>query len=179
MCVYIHMRIYIHICIQMHIYIYTYMYKYVYIHKHIFTHNLSTFRHVSIFPRSSSGSLYINSAYMYKHGWIIKQIKILLSTNRTDLIHIVQQYSGVCQSERNWFQNLARCSICSFQHTVKYTYLGVIRSRPTTQSKVSIQHNHSKRKNKIGNQKYKCKNNTKLIYLTYIHCTNKQITELN
>jgi hypothetical protein len=28
------------------------------------------------------------------------------------------------------------------------------------------------------NLNYKCKNNIKLIYLTFIHCTNKQITEL-
>jgi len=29
------------------------------------------------------------------------------------------------------------------------------------------------------NKKYKRKNNIKLIYLTFIQCTNKQITELN
>jgi hypothetical protein len=29
------------------------------------------------------------------------------------------------------------------------------------------------------NKKYKCKNNIKLIYLTFIHCRNKQITEPN
>jgi hypothetical protein len=44
-------------------------------------------------------------------------------------------------------------------------------------------------KHKIKNIKYKCKNNIKLIYLTFIHCTykfekhkqypNKQTTELN
>ena len=34
----------------------------------------------------------------------------------------------------------------------------------------------------IQNQKYKCKNNTTLIYLSFVHCTckfEKQITELN
>ena len=68
-------------------------------------------------------------------------------------------------------------------------YLGVIRSRPTADSKVTIQHNYLNRKNITQNQKYKCKNNIKLFYLTFIHCTskfenhkqgaNKQITELN
>jgi len=46
-------------------------------------------------------------------------------------------------------------------------YLGVIRSRSTTYSKFTIQHNHLNRKNVIQNQKYKCKNNIKLIYLLY------------
>jgi len=32
---------------------------------------------------------------------------------------------------------------------------------------------HLNRKNIIQNQKYKCENNKKLIYLTFIHCTNK------
>ena len=50
-------------------------------------------------------------------------------------------------------------------------YLGVIRSRLTAQCKVTIQQNHLNRKNIIQNQKYKCKNNTKLIYLTFLHCT--------
>ena len=35
------------------------------------------------------------------------------------------------------------------------------------------------RKNVIQNKKYKRKNNIKLIYLTFKHSTNKQITELN
>jgi hypothetical protein len=58
-------------------------------------------------------------------------------------------------------------------------YLGVTRYRTTAYSKVTTQHNHLNRKNIIQNKKYKCKNNIKLIYLTFIHCTNKQITELN
>jgi len=49
-------------------------------------------------------------------------------------------------------------------------YLGVIRSRATAWGKVTIQHNHLNRKNIIQNQKYKCKNYIKLIYLTFIHC---------
>jgi len=52
-------------------------------------------------------------------------------------------------------------------------YLGVIRSRPIAENKVTIQHNHLNRKNIILNQKYKSKNNIKLIYLTFIHCTCK------
>jgi len=47
-------------------------------------------------------------------------------------------------------------------------YLGVIRSRPTVYSKVTIQHKQLNRKNIIQNKKYKCQNNTKLIYITYI-----------
>ena len=66
--------------------------------------------------------------------------------------------SGVRQNERNWFQNLVHYSICSFQHTLKYMYLGVIRSRSTAQSTVTIQHNHLNMKNIIQNKKYKCKN---------------------
>ena len=50
-------------------------------------------------------------------------------------------------------------------------YLGIIRSRPTAYCKVTIQHNHLNMKNIIQNQKYKGKNNIKLIYLTFIHCT--------
>jgi hypothetical protein len=41
-----------------------------------------------------------------------------------------------------------------------------------------MQHNHLNRKNIIQNQKYKCKNNIKVLYLTFILCTNKQITEM-
>ena len=122
-------------------------------------------------------------------------------------------YSGVRQNECNWFQNLVRYSNCSFQHTLKYTYLGAIRSRPTAYSKVTIQHNHLNRKKMmiyltaIGltpggsstvhiytrtiheqhnrhktihrttqlrkSKNYKCENNIKLIYLTFIHCTCK------
>ena len=67
--------------------------------------------------------------------------------------------SGICQNERNWFQNCVRCSICLFQHTLKYMYLEIILSRPTDQSKVTI--------------KYECKNNRKFIYLTFIHCSCK------
>ena len=52
-------------------------------------------------------------------------------------------------------------------------YLGVLRSRTTAYSKVTIQHNHLNRKNIIQNQKYTWKNNIKLIYLTVIHCTCK------
>ena len=53
-------------------------------------------------------------------------------------------------------------------------YLGVIRSRATAWGKVTIQHNHLNRKNIIQNQKYKCKNYIKLIYLTFMHhCTCK------
>jgi len=52
-------------------------------------------------------------------------------------------------------------------------YLGVIRSRPTDYSKVTTQHNHLIRKNIIQNQKYMCKNDIKLIYLTFIHWTCK------
>ena len=40
---------------------------------------------------------------------------------------------------------------------------------PTAYSKVTIQHNHLNRKNIIQDKKYKCKNNMKLIYLTFIH----------
>jgi hypothetical protein len=40
-------------------------------------------------------------------------------------------------------------------------------------STFTVQHSHLNRKNVIQNQKYKCKNNTKLIYLTFIHCTCK------
>ena len=90
--------------------------------------------------------------------------------------------SGVCQNERNWFQNFVCYSICSFQHTFKYMYLAVIRSRPTAQSKVNIQHNRLNRKHITQNQIYECKNNIKLIYLNFVHCTYKfeeQITELN
>jgi hypothetical protein len=54
-----------------------------------------------------------------------------------------------------------------------------LRSRPTVYSKVTIQHNHLHRKNIIQNKKCKNINNIKFIYLTFIHCTNKQITELN
>jgi hypothetical protein len=57
-------------------------------------------------------------------------------------------------------------------------YLGVIRSRPTAYNWVTIQHNHLNRKNTIQNQKLNRKNNIKLIHLTFIHCTNKQIVEL-
>ena len=53
---------------------------------------------------------------------------------------------------------------------MKNVYLRLIRSRPTAQSKVTIQHNHLNRKNIIQNQKYKCKNTNTLIYLTFIHC---------
>ena len=52
-------------------------------------------------------------------------------------------------------------------------YLGVIRSRPAVYGKVIIQHNHLSKKNVVQNQKCKCKNNIKLIYLTFIHCTCK------
>ena len=52
-------------------------------------------------------------------------------------------------------------------------YLGVIRSRPTAYSKVTIQQINLNRKNVNQNEKYKCKNNIKLTYLTFIHCTNK------
>ena len=82
-------------------------------------------------------------------------------------------YSAVCQNERNWLQNRVRYSISSFQHILKYAYLGVIRSSPSAQSKVTIQHYHLNGENIIQNQKYKCKNNIKLIYLTFIHCTCK------
>jgi hypothetical protein len=58
-------------------------------------------------------------------------------------------------------------------------YLGVIHTRPTAESEVTIQNNNLNRKNIIQNQKYNYKNNIKLIYLTFIHCTDKQITELN
>jgi len=51
-------------------------------------------------------------------------------------------------------------------------YLGVIRSRPTAWSKITIQHNHLMEKY-LQNQKYRCKINVKLIYITFIHCTNK------
>jgi len=52
-------------------------------------------------------------------------------------------------------------------------YFGVIRSRPTAYSKVTVQHNHLNRKRIIQNEKYKCKNNIKLVYLTFILCTCK------
>ena len=61
----------------------------------------------------------------------------------TDIHTYIHAYkhtqSGVCQNERNWFQNLVRYSICSFQHTMKYMYLGVIRSTPTVYTKVTVQ----------------------------------------
>ena len=44
---------------------------------------------------------------------------------------------------------------------------------PTAHSKVTIQHNHLNRRNITQNQKYNCKSNIKLIYLTFIHCTYK------
>jgi hypothetical protein len=46
-----------------------------------------------------------------------------------------------------------------------------IRSRPTAYSTVTIQHNNLNRKKIIQNQK-KNVNITKIIYLTYMHCTN-------
>jgi hypothetical protein len=49
--------------------------------------------------------------------------------------------------------------------------LGVIRSRTTDYSTITIQHNNLKRKNIKQNKKYDCKNNIKLIYLTFVHCT--------
>jgi hypothetical protein len=52
-------------------------------------------------------------------------------------------------------------------------YLGVICSRPTAWSKVSIQHSHLNGKNIIQNQKYNYKNNIKLIILTSTHCACK------
>jgi hypothetical protein len=52
-------------------------------------------------------------------------------------------------------------------------YLGVARSRPTAYSTVTNQHNHLNRKNTTKNKKYKFKNNIKLIYLTFTHCTCK------
>jgi len=56
-------------------------------------------------------------------------------------------------------------------------YLGVIGSRPTAYSKVTIQHNYLNRKNTsintVQDQKYNCKYNIKLMYLTFIHCTCK------
>ena len=54
---------------------------------------------------------------------------------------------------------------------MKYVYLEVILSRPKAYSKVTIQHNHLNGKNIKQNQKYKCKKNIKLIYLTFVHCT--------
>jgi len=63
---------------------------------------------------------------------------------------------------------------------MKYMYLRLIRSRPKAWNKVTIQHNHLNRKKiwyKI--KKYKCKNNIKLIYLTFKHCTNKQTIGLD
>jgi hypothetical protein len=72
-------------------------------------------------------------------------------------------------SRTSFFVESVRSSI----HGYIYTYLGVIRSRPTAYCTVTIQHNHLNRKNIIQNQKYKCKNNIKLIYLTFIYCTCK------
>ena len=54
-------------------------------------------------------------------------------------------------------------------------YLGVIRSRSTAYSKVTIQHSYLNRENVIQNQKYSCKNNIKLLYLTFIHCARKLV----
>jgi hypothetical protein len=71
-----------------------------------------------------------------------------------------------------WFKNVVRYSVCSFQHTLKYMYLGVIRSRPTAYSKVTIKHNHLD--NKHINQNEKCNvkiSNIKFIKLSFIHCT--------
>jgi hypothetical protein len=53
-------------------------------------------------------------------------------------------------------------------------YLGVIRSRPTAYSKVTIHHNYEylNRKNVIQN-KNEDKNNINLINLTFIYCTCK------
>jgi len=50
-------------------------------------------------------------------------------------------------------------------------YLGVIRSRPTAYSKVTIQNNHLNGKYIIQNKKYKCKTIIKFIYLTFIKNT--------
>jgi hypothetical protein len=44
---------------------------------------------------------------------------------------------------------------------------------PTASSKVIIQHNHLNRKNVTQNKKYKCKNDTELIYLNFIRCKYK------
>ena len=52
-------------------------------------------------------------------------------------------------------------------------HLGVIRSRPTAYSKVTIQHNNLNRENIIQNRICKCKNNIRLINLTFIHYTCK------
>ena len=59
-------------------------------------------------------------------------------------------------------------------------YLGVILSRPTAKSKVTIQHNHLNRKNIIQNKKYKFKNNKKLIELLYtVHVHLKSTSNLS
>jgi len=52
-------------------------------------------------------------------------------------------------------------------------YLGAVHSRSTAYRKVTNKHNHLNRKNIIQNQKYKCKNKIKFIYLTFVHCTCK------
>jgi hypothetical protein len=54
-------------------------------------------------------------------------------------------------------------------------YLRVIRSRPTAYHPTQP-FKQEKYNTKLKNM---CKNNIKLINLTFIHCTNKQITELN
>jgi pectate lyase len=51
------------------------------------------------------------------------------------------KYSGLCYNERNWFYDFICYSNCSFQHTLKYMYIGVICSRPTVYIRVTIQHN--------------------------------------
>ena len=69
----------------------------------------------------------------------------------------------------NWFQILVGYSITSSKHTLKYVYVGVIRSRPSTYSKITIQHSNLNRTNIIQDQKYKCKYNITLIsfYILY------------
>ena len=64
-------------------------------------------------------------------------------------------------------------------HPTAHLPSNTIRFSPTAYSTVTIKHNHLNKKNITQNQKYNSKNIIKSIYLTFIHCTNKQITELN
>jgi len=57
-------------------------------------------------------------------------------------------------------------------------YLGTSRPGPPTGAMLHAQQQF-KREKYNATSKYICKNSIKLIYIIFIHCTNKQITELN
>ena len=90
------------------------------------------------------------------HAYRVKYDRMNINGSRTSFVK-----ASLCSSI-HW--NI--CSRCnSFQaHSLEQSYC------PTQPFK------HEKYKNI---KKFKCKNNIKLIYLTFIHCTDKNITELN